>query len=316
MIDLYNREITYLRISVTDRCNLRCKYCMPEEGVRKLLHEDILTYEEITEITEAAAQLGISKVRITGGEPLLRPGVTNLCRRVAALPGIGEICVTTNGVLLEELAAELHDAGVHRVNISLDTLDAKKYKEITRLGDIESVFRGISAARKAGMRVKINTVLIGGFNDNEITLFADMTKENEIDVRFIELMPMETCRSFDRSAYLSGDKVLQALPQLVPDAEDNGLARLYRLPGGLGRVGIITPLSRHFCGACNRLRLTAEGKLKPCLHSKEEIGVRGLHGDELKKAIKRAVFLKPKMHGVLSPEHASEAGREMHTIGG
>ena len=317
MRDKFDREITYLRVSITDRCNLRCRYCMPEEGVCKLAHQDILRYEEITEIVEMAAELGIRKVRVTGGEPLVRLGCPELCGQIAAIPGIEEVVITTNGVLLEQQARALKDAGVRRVNVSLDTMDSDKYKTITGGGDIQKVLRGIEAARQVGMTpIKINTVLIGGFNDNEIPDFVEMTREQPVELRFIELMPMGPGAEFGDSAYLPGQTVLDRVPELKPLPGDGGVARLYQLPGAAGRVGLISPLSRHFCGSCNRLRLTAEGALKPCLHSSQEIPLRGLHGAALREAMENAIWAKPKMHGALDAHHSSEAGRNMNTIGG
>lgn len=317
MKDSFGREISYLRVSITDRCNLRCKYCMPEEGVCKLNHRDILSFEEIEEIVRAAAELGVRKVRITGGEPLVRLGCVDLCGRIAKIPGIEELTMTTNGVLLAEEAEALKQAGLNRVNISLDTLDPEKYKKITGGGDIRRVLNGIEKAREVGLKpIKLNCVLIGGFNDDEIPAFVEMTRNHPIELRFIELMPMGPGAEFGEEAFLTGQNVLELVPELKELPADGGVARLYRLDGGMGRVGLISPLSRHFCGSCNRLRLTAEGALKPCLHSNQEIKLRGLHGSALKETICRAIAAKPKMHGALDAHHQSEAGRNMNTIGG
>ena len=314
MKDQFERDITYLRVSITDLCNLRCRYCMPD-GVCQKRHEDILSFEEITEIVTAAAELGISKIRITGGEPLVRRGCVELCRMIAGVPGIREIDLTTNGTLLPRYARELKDAGVTRVNISVDSLDPDKYADITGGGRLEDALAGIRAAAEAGLTpIKLNTVLIGGFNDDEIPAFVELTRTTPVELRFIELMPMGG--RFGPSAYLPGDAVLERCPKLAPLPENGGVARLYRLPDGLGRVGLISPLSRHFCATCNRLRLTSEGNLKPCLHSNQEISVRGKHGEELRETLRRAIFAKPQMHGVLDAEHRSEAGRTMNTIGG
>ena len=315
MKDQYQREISYLRVSVTDLCNLRCRYCMPE-GVCQKSHGDILSFEEITEIVTAAAQLGIRKVRITGGEPLVRRGVTELCRMVAAVPGIEEVALTTNGILLEQYAQGLKEAGVNRVNISLDTMDPEKYRYITGGGSLEGALRGIQAAFQAGLTpVKVNTVLIGGFNDDEIQEFVGLTRQRPVELRFIELMPMGG--EFGKDAYLPGDEVLRRVPELAPvETEKGGVARLYRLPDGKGKVGLISAVSRHFCATCNRLRLTSEGNLKPCLHSNQEIRVRGKHGEELLDTLRTAILEKPRMHGTLDAEHLSQAGRTMNTIGG
>jgi cyclic pyranopterin phosphate synthase len=317
MKDTFARNINYLRVSVTDRCNLRCAYCMPTEGICKVTHRDILSYEEIVEIVRAAADLGIDKVRITGGEPLIRPGVAGLCRAVADIPGIREVVVTTNGILLADLARDLKSAGVSRVNVSLDTLDREKYRTITGGGDLGRVLDGLRAAYDAGLGpLKLNCVLMGGFNDDEIGDFVALTRDYPLDVRFIELMPMGPGASFPETAFLPGAVVLDRCPALQPLPADGGVAQLYGLPDGKGRVGLINPLSCQFCGQCNRIRLTPEGALKPCLHSDSEIRVRGLHGDALRDAITAAILGKPQQHGTLDAHHASEAGREMFSIGG
>ena len=314
MKDQFEREISYLRISVTDLCNLRCRYCMPD-GVCQKGHRDILSFAAIQEITSAAAELGIHKVRITGGEPLVRRGCVELCRMISGIPGIREVDLTTNGILLPRYARDLKEAGVNRVNISLDTMDPEKYAYITGGGSLKDAMDGIQAAFDAGLTpVKVNTVLIGGFNDAEIPAFVEMTRETPVELRFIELMPMGG--EFGKEAYLPGQIVLDRVPELKPLPENGGVARLYRLPGGAGRVGLISPLSRHFCGTCNRLRLTSEGNLKPCLHSGQEISVRGKHGEALKDTLRQAIFHKPQMHGILDADHPSEAGRTMNTIGG
>ncbi len=314
MQDLYQREISYLRVSITDLCNLRCRYCMPE-GVCRKRHEDILSFEEIREIVTAAAVLGVTKVRVTGGEPLVRRGCVNLCRMLSEVPGIREVAVTTNGILLEKYARGLKEAGVRRVNVSLDTLRPERYRAITGGGHLEEALAGLREAFRAELTpVKVNTVLIGGFNQDEIQDFVELTRETPLEVRFIELMPMGG--AFGKNAYLPGDTVLNRMPELRPLPEKGGVARLYQLPGAKGRVGLISPLSCHFCGECNRLRLTSEGVLKPCLHSSQEILVRGKHGEELREALRLAVRSKPPMHGALDAEHLSEAGRSMNTIGG
>ena len=314
MKDQFEREISYLRVSITDLCNLRCRYCMPD-GVCQKRHEDILSFEEIAEIVAAAAALGVRKVRVTGGEPLVRRGCPELCRMLAGIDGIEEIDLTTNGTLLPRYAAELKAAGVTRVNISVDSLDPEKYADITGGGCLRDALDGIRAAQEAGLTpVKLNAVLIGGFNDDEIPAFVEHTRRSPIELRFIELMPMGG--RFGPEAYLPGETVLERMPELVPVPHDGGVARLYRLPDGQGRVGLISPLSRHFCASCNRLRLTSEGHLKPCLHSSVEINVRGLHGAALLDTLRRAIREKPRQHGVLDADHRSEAGRSMNTIGG
>lgn len=312
MRDQFGREINYLRISVTERCNLRCTYCMPPEGGGE---RSTLSLGEIAEIAREAAALGVVKIRITGGEPLLRPDLPELCRTLSAIPGVGELAITTNGLLLPRLAPALKAAGVCRVNISLDTLDPEKYRAITRGGRLQDALSGIRAAREAGLApLKLNAVLIGGCNDDEIPALAALSREEPLEVRFIELMPMTG--GFGPEAYLPCQEVLRRLPELEEAEQDGGAARRYRFPGAAGTVGLISPLSCGFCGQCSRLRLTADGFLKPCLHTGTEIPLRGLHGLELRRRIEEAVWSKPASHGVLSLEEPSRAGRSMNEIGG
>jgi cyclic pyranopterin phosphate synthase len=315
--DQFDRCINYLRISVTDRCNLRCIYCMPECGVEQKKHEDILSVEEVLEIARIAVEFGISKIRVTGGEPLVRKGIVHLCAGIAAIPGVQDLSITTNGVLLSAMAQDLKKAGVARVNISVDTLNPEKYAIITRKGKLSNVLDGIQAARDAGMfPIKLNVVLIGGFNDDEIDDFVEMTRNEELELRFIELMPIGEAANFGENAYISGDEVLRRVPSLIPAKDNGGVARLYKLPDGKGTVGLISPISRHFCQTCNRIRLTADGKLKPCLHSDQEIDLRGLHREALKEKFRQAIFQKPARHEELSAVSHSHAGRNMNQIGG
>ena len=316
MTDRCGRAITYLRLSVTERCNLRCRYCMPENGICKKRHEDMLTEDEMIRAVEAASSLGMSKLRITGGEPLVKKNILSICERVAAVEGIREVCLTTNGTLLSGMAGALKAAGVSRLNISLDTLDPDKYAGITRRGVLSDALRGIEAALAAGFsRIKLNAVLIGGFNDGEIPDLAELTVRYPVDVRFIELMPM-TAGEFGPEAYLPCSAVLDALPALLPQPDDGGVARLFRLPGGLGNVGLISPINAHFCASCNRIRLTADGRLKPCLHSPLEYSVKGLSREEMILRFREAVSAKPAWHGELSALHPSGAERSMNQIGG
>ena len=316
MIDSFGRPITYIRLSVTELCDLRCRYCMPEEGVCKLRHDQMLTEEEMVRAVQAAAKLGIEKVRVTGGEPLTKPNILSICRQVAQVPGIQEVSITTNGIRLPELAVPLREAGVRRVNISLDTLSPEKYAYITRRGVLDKALAGLDAALDAGFdRVKINAVLIGGFNDDEIPALAALTRERPVDVRFIELMPMSGNRDFGPESYIPVSRVLEKLPLAVPEKEE-GVARLYRLPGAMGRVGLISPLSQHFCASCNRIRLTADGKLKPCLHSAEEISIKGLDDTAMLDRMRQAIWGKPQCHGALGPLSRSETPRSMNQIGG
>jgi len=317
MIDRLGRDITYLRISVTDKCNLRCRYCMPEEGVCKKDHGDMLTEDEMIQAVEAAASLGITKLRITGGEPLVKKNIVSICRRAAAVEGIKEVCLTTNGVLLPQLAGSLKEAGVKRLNLSLDTLQPDKYAYITRIGKMDTFRAGLNAAFEAGFeKIKINAVLIGGFNDDEIENMASLTMEYPLDMRFIELMPMYDSGDFGTDAYLPYSRVLEKLPQAVPVPQDGGVAKLYRLPGAKGNIGLISPVSAHFCGECNRLRLTADGKLKPCLHAADEYSIKGLDKAGMKKVFEEAIWNKPAWHGDLDALHRSQAGRNMNEIGG
>lgn len=320
MHDTCGRKIDYLRISVTDLCNLRCKYCIPEKGVPLKQHDDILTFEEIQRVVQEAAMLGVTKVRITGGEPLVRRGIADLIRLVAAVPGIRDIGLTTNGVLLAEQAVTLKAAGLHRVNISLDTLDPAKYREITRGGDIELVLAGIREARRIGLTpIKINAVLIGGFNDGEIESFVALTRSEPIDVRFIELMPIGEASTWSSEHFISNETVLERMPALAPLADQDGKspARYYALPDALGKVGLINPISSHFCASCNRLRLTADGKLKPCLNADTEISLKeALRGKgSLGEQIRKAVSLKPESHDILGADY-KPVTRNMHEIGG
>ena len=317
MTDQYGRNITYLRMSVTELCNLRCRYCMPEEGVCKKDHAQMLTEDEMISAVEAAASLGITKLRITGGEPLVKKNIVSICRRAAAVEGISEVCLTTNGVLLEQLAKPLREAGVSRLNISLDTLNAEKYTYITRTGQLRDALRGIETAMDVGYdKIKINAVLIGGFNDGEIRDLAELTCKYPVDMRFIEMMPMYDSGDFSASSYIPYTRVLAELPELQTVTQDGGVAKLYRLPGAQGNVGLISPVSAHFCGECNRIRLTADGKIKPCLHSGDEYSLKGLEREAMKAVLREAIWNKPSWHGEMDAEHRSQAGRNMNEIGG
>ena len=317
MIDQFGRNVTYLRVSVTELCNLRCRYCMPAEGVCKKNHADMLTEDEMITAIDAAASLGITKLRITGGEPLVKKNILSICRRAAAVSGIQEVCLTTNGILLPQLAKPLHDAGVRRLNLSLDTLNPEKYAYITRIGKLEDFLAGFHAALDAGFeKIKLNAVLIGGFNDDEIVPLAELTRQYPVDMRFIEMMPMCDSAQFGEDAYIPYTKVLEALPDARPVPKDGGVAKLYRLPGAQGNIGLISPVSAHFCGDCNRVRLTADGKVKPCLHSGAEYPLKGLSFEGMRAQLEKAIWNKPKWHGCLDAAHHSGAGRNMNQIGG
>ncbi|MEG0829352.1 MAG: GTP 3',8-cyclase MoaA [Anaerovoracaceae bacterium] len=317
MIDNYNRKIDYMRVSVTERCNLRCKYCMPEEGIVKKSHKEMMTSEETIMSIRAAAKLGIEKIRITGGEPLVKHGVVKLCKSIGQIEGIKEICITTNGTLLPTYAKDLKAAGVSRVNISLDTLNPEKFREITRRGNLEDALAGIKAAKEVGFeQVKINVVLMGGFNDDEIPAFVELTRENNIEVRFIELMPIGGGIGFDKNNFVSCDRVLSTVAELKSLDKEEGVARLYALPGAAGKVGLIRPVSCDFCEGCNKIRMTADGKLKPCLHSDQEISLKGLSEEEMQKQLEKTILEKPEKREEISAESPSKAGRNMNQIGG
>ena len=315
--DTFGREITYLRLSVTDFCNLRCRYCMPEEGVIRRRHDEMLSEDEMILAVETAASLGVRKVRITGGEPLVKKNILSICGRTAAVPGVEEVCLTTNGTLLPELAVPLRKAGVSRVNISLDTLDPEKYAAVTRVGRLDAALAGIEAALSAGFdKVKINTVLVGGFNEDEIPVLAELTRDRPVDVRFIELMPTRGQSGFGPEAFIPNGRVLAALPDLIRLPDEEGTAELWQLPGAAGRIGLISPVYRHFCRKCNRLRLTADGKLKPCLHSADEYPIKGLSPSEMREQFLRAIAEKPEMHADFAGGERSGAARSMNRIGG
>ena len=317
MIDKFGREITYLRLSVTELCNLRCRYCMPADGICKKDHAAMLTEDEMIQVVEAAASLGIRKLRITGGEPLVKRNIVSICRRAALVPGIEEVCLTTNGIFLPKLAEPLKAAGVKRINLSLDTLNPEKYAYITRTGTLEDFRAGFHAALDAGFeKVKLNAVLIGGFNDDEIPQLAELTRQYPVDMRFIEMMPMYDSGDFKEASFVPNTRVLEALPEAEAVAHDGGVAKLYRLPGGQGNIGLISPVSAHFCGECNRLRLTADGKLKPCLHAPDEYSIKGLDREGMKAVFEQAIWNKPAWHGDLDAINRSKAGRNMNEIGG
>lgn len=317
MIDNHGRQINYLRLSVTERCNLRCRYCMPEDGICRMDRIELMTEAEMIQAVEVAASLGIRKLRITGGEPLVKCNILSICQRAAAVEGIEEVCITTNGTLLPKLAKPLKEAGVKRINLSLDTLNPHKYAYITRRGTLDEAMAGLQAALDVGFeKVKINAVLIGGFNDDEILPLAELTKQYPVDVRFIELMPIQDHDEFGEAAFIPCREIIRRLPEAVPQKKDGGVARLYRLPEALGNIGLISPLSDHFCASCNRIRLTADGKLKPCLHSGDEFSIKGLDRDGMLAEFERAILAKPSCHIELSHASRSQAGRNMNQIGG
>ena len=328
-LDAYNRPISYLRISVTDRCNLRCVYCMPPQGVAKRSHAEILRYEEIETVVRAAATLGITKVRLTGGEPLVRPGIVDLVRMLARVEGIDDLAMTTNAILLDDYAKGLAQAGLQRVNISLDTLRPERFERITRCGRLEDVLAGMEAARQAGLTpIKINTVVIHGMNDDEVVDFARQTLEPGWHVRFIELMPIGNGMAVENNwkervvtAREIREQIEAALGPLKPAKvlPGGGPARYYRLPDAKGTLGFITPISDHFCTHCNRLRLTADGHLRPCLLADTEIDLRTplrarADVEQIKALIVQAIERKPMQHHL--DECKIPTGRVMSEIGG
>ncbi len=327
-VDTFGRTITYLRISVTDRCNLRCVYCMPKEGLQWQRRADQLTVDEIARVVETAAAGGVRRVRLTGGEPLVHPQIVEIVRRLAAVPGIEEVSLTTNAMMLERLAQPLAEAGLKRVNISLDTLEADKFRRITRGGDIARVWRGIAAAEAAGLvPLKLNTVIVRDLNMGELSSLARLTIENEWHVRFIELMPIGNMQDWGlgfpalESRYVSAQEMRAALsgfglqPASAPNG--NGPARTFRIPWATGTVGFISPLGEHFCEACNRLRLTSDGKLRTCLAMPNEISLREAlrSGKPLHDLFSEAVALKPAGHEMLASISAASQ-RGMSQIGG
>ena len=313
MKDRFGRDITYLRISVTDLCNLRCKYCMPESGVESLCHSDILSLEEIVEIVKVAAKNGITKIRLTGGEPLVRHGFVHLCKEISKIEQIEDIAITTNGVHLKNMADDLFENKVKRINFSLDTLVKEKYNDITRRNDFEKTMESLFYAIEKGFKVKLNVVLIGGFNDDEIENFVKLANDYDLEVRFIELMQIGETANWSKDKFVSNKIVLEKVTKLEFDGV-SGVAKIYKIKGQKGKIGLISPISCSFCSDCNRIRLTSDGKLKPCLHSKDEINLKGLSGEELEEVFKRGIFDKPEKHHL--EDGKSESARDMNKIGG
>jgi cyclic pyranopterin phosphate synthase len=301
------RAVEYLRVSVTDRCNLRCRYCMPAEGIPRKSHDDILRYEEIVRAVRAVVPLGLTRVRLTGGEPLVRPGLPDLVRMLSGIAGLRDIALTTNGQLLAEYAQELRAAGLRRVNISLDTLQAERYGDITLGGEIERVFEGIEAAREVGFSpLKINAVMIRGTNDDEAADFARLTLDHPYDVRFIEFMPMGDVNLWSPERVVTEDETRAAVETLgtlerAPTPATSRGGEAWRLPGAKGTIAFISPVSRPFCGSCNRLRLTSDGKLRPCLLAERSVDLRavlraGACDSYIRAAFVEAACAKPEAH--------------------
>ncbi len=320
--DSFERPISYLRISVTDRCNFRCLYCRPAEGIRLRPSEEILRFEGIERVARAAAGLGINKVRLTGGEPLVRKGVVALVRMLASIPGLDDLSMTTNGALLAKYAQSLAQAGLKRVNVSLDSLKEERFREITRGGNLNDTLMGIDAARKAGLSpIKVNMVVVRGLNDDEILDFARLSEEGW-HVRYIELMPLGPAVEWrGLSVGEIREEIERHLGSLEPARVDvgGGPARYHRLPGAQGTIGFIGPISECFCERCNRLRLTADGRLRPCLLSDEEIDIktplrRGATLAELREILSQGAHIKPPRHRLAEKVWPRE--RTMWEIGG
>ncbi len=324
--DTLGRKISYLRISVTDRCNLRCVYCMPPAGVERKSHDDILRYEEISRIVRAVVPCGVTRLRLTGGEPLVRPQVTTLVRMLHQIEGLEDVALTSNGQLLARHARELHDAGLRRINVSLDTLRTDRYREITRGGELRAVMEGLEACRKVGFSpIKINAVVIRGRNDDEVADFARLTLEYPYDVRFIEFMPMGDIDLWSSEAVVREDEIRGAVETVgrleaaeTPATSRGGAA--FRFPGAPGTIAFVSPFSQPFCASCNRLRLTSDGKLRPCLLSDDLVDLRavvrgGGDDEDIRQAFGKAAEAKPKAHR-LAEEAACHPRTPMSAIGG
>ncbi|MGD0021030.1 MAG: GTP 3',8-cyclase MoaA [Smithellaceae bacterium] len=330
MHDKFEREINYLRVSITDRCNLHCSYCRPKEGISLRGHDDILRYEEIIRIVSVAVKMGLIKVRLTGGEPLVRRGFIEFIAALKGINGLQDISLTTNGIFLEEFAQDIFGAGIRRINISLDSLNKDKYFRITNGGNLDAVLRGIAKAVEIGFSpIKINTVAIKGFNDDEVLEFAQLAFNKPFQVRFIELMPVGRAKSEYYNNYLPATQLIQEINsryklEKIPGKKNrsDGPATIFRIKGGRGEIGFINPISSHFCATCNRLRLTAEGKLRSCLFNEDEIDLKkalreNCSDAELERYIRKAVLLKPKQHDLAcTGNHLKKCHRDMSAIGG
>ncbi len=327
LIDAYERKIDYLRISVTDRCNLRCVYCMPPEGIELIESKDILRYEEFLRIVRIAADHGVTKIRVTGGEPLVRKGIIEFLAELASIKGIDDLSLTTNGVLLKEYAQRLKEAGLRRVNVSLDSLKRERFLKMTRGDNLQQVLDGLAEAERVGLTpVKLNMVVIKGFNDDEVLEFAMMSKVKPYHVRYIEYMPFNTQEGWQRDKCITAKQLKEMIEKVEPlfpvtDASGGaGPARRYRFKDAPGEVGFISPVSEHFCGSCNRLRLTSDGKLRTCLFSDNEIDIRkalrdGSSDEAVEALLFRAVKEKPQGHQI-NENIFKKCSRTMSLIGG
>jgi len=326
LLDPYKRKINYLRISVTDKCNLRCRYCMPEEGIPLISHGAILTYEEILRIVRVFAAEGISKVRLTGGEPLVRKGIADFISRLSQIEEIKDLSLTTNGILLKEYARDLKRAGLKRINVSLDSLTKERFFQITRRDEYERVWNGIEEALRVGFSpIKINMVAIKGLNDDEIESFARLTLHLPLTVRFIEYMPSGNGEEWKESDILTIPQIKDRLERVgpltpVPPDQWDGPSKRFKIEGAIGEIGLIGAVSSHFCSDCNRLRLTPDGKIRTCLFSDEEIDVReilrkGGRDQDLKERLLVALRTKPERHHINSHQF-KKCQRNMSAIGG
>lgn len=323
LADNHGRKINYLRLSVTDRCNMRCVYCMPAGGIEKCQHAEILSYEQFLLIAKAAVALGIEKIRVTGGEPLVRNGIVDFLAQLSGISGLRQLVLTTNGVLLPEMAQQLKDAGVQRLNISLDSLQPDMFFRLTRTHLLPQVLAGIAAAERVGIPYKINVVVMRGFNDNEILEFARLTQDHDCTVRFIEYMP--TLKEEDwRSQVVSSGEVLERLNQYytlhpVDRGPLSGPAEEFAIEGARGRIGVIAPLSGHFCQDCNRIRITASGQVRTCLFSDHETDLKPLLNtgdiDIVTCELQRLIEKKPASH-TLNSQDAGHSAFSMAQIGG
>jgi len=328
LVDSFGRTIDYLRISITDHCNLKCYYCTPFSGRSHLERSEILTYEEMLKVARAAATTGITKIRVTGGEPLVRKGVVEFCRMLSKIDGLKSLALTTNGIYLAEMAEPLFKAGVRRINIRLDTLKPERFEKITGYNWLPRVLAGIKRAEQVGMYpIKINTVVMRSINDDEIEDLARLTLDKPYHVRFIELMPTDSSAYGNyESLFIPVEEFMKKINQLgrvqiEPATDSYGPARLCKLPGAVGKVGFIAPISWHFCDSCNRLRMTADGKIKTCLFSQEEIDIKtplrtGATQDEIINIFGQAAANKPSGHHLNAKDHQHDCQRAMRAIGG
>jgi GTP 3',8-cyclase len=327
LIDPHGRRISYLRISITDHCNLNCIYCSPSGRKQQLGHDEILSFEEIQKVVQAGTMAGINKVRITGGEPLLRKGMVNLCQLLGALDGLESFSITTNGVFLKDFAGPLFAAGIRRINVSLDSLKEDKFRRITGRDQLADVLSGLERAEEAGLSpIKINTVVMRGVNEAEIENFARLTLSQPYHVRFIELMPTGSQGAADhRAQFVPVEEIIRRVQKVgklaLERADSCGPARICSLPGAVGKIGFIAPMSWHICGSCNRLRLTADGKLRPCLFSQEEVDLRvalrsGASLEDLAALFRLAVTRKGPGNSHKETDVPRGTGRAMWAIGG